>query len=179
MEPVYVQSGMSGGSAVHPHSPDRVDTALGQSALSTSTPVSKRQKRKVLLKEKLQAMEQLNALVHRRGVAKGKVTKIYHVCHTEDGTPALTEAQVKVYTRKLEAAYKEYQNAHDQIIALVPAEDRDSHDDHYDTFDDLHDEVSIILEEQSNRFNAGSHVVAGNASQLQALAVPQAPVVVQ
>lgn len=51
------------------------DKALGQSALALSTPVSKKQKRKFKLKEKLQTMEQLDVLVHRRGMAKGKVKK--------------------------------------------------------------------------------------------------------
>ncbi|XP_055527976.1 uncharacterized protein LOC129720518 [Wyeomyia smithii] len=149
---------MSGSASVHPQSPVVADNALGQSASSSSTPLSKRQKRKLKLKEKLQAMEQLNTLIHRRGVAK---------------------AQVKVYSRKLEAAYKEYQAIHDLIMTLISDDDRESHDEHYETFDNLYDEVSILLEEQIARINCGSQVANVNASQLHAVAVPQATVVVQ
>ena len=165
---------MSGTSSVHTHSPAGADKALGQSASTPSTPLGKRQKRKLKLKEKLQAMEQLDTLVHRRGIAKGKVTKIFNACQA-----ALTEAQVKVYSRKLEAAYQEYQSIHDQILGLVSADEREPHDSHFEVFDSLYDEVSIILEEQTSRFNPNIQVANANASQLQAVAVPQAPVVVQ
>ncbi|XP_053698991.1 uncharacterized protein LOC128745961 [Sabethes cyaneus] len=168
---------MSGGSK-QPHGSVESDKALGQSVSSASTPTGKRQKRKFKLQEKLLIMEQLDALVHRRGVAKGKVTKIFNTCHSDDGTLTLTEAQVKVYTRKLEAAYAEYLKIQDQIIGMVSADEREPHDEHFDTFDSLHDEVSIILEEQASRFNPSSHALAANASQFQAVAVPQAPVVV-
>ncbi|XP_053699167.1 uncharacterized protein LOC128746143 [Sabethes cyaneus] len=168
---------MSGGSK-QPHGSVESDKALGQSVSSASTPTGKRQKRKFKLQEKLLIMEQLDALVHRRGVAKGKVTKIFNTCHSDDGTLTLTEAQVKVYTRKLEAAYAEYLKIQDQIIGMVSADEREPHDEHFDTFDSLHDEVSIILEEQASRFIPSSHALAANASQFQAVAVPQAPVVV-
>ncbi|XP_055530878.1 uncharacterized protein LOC129721844 [Wyeomyia smithii] len=64
-------------------------------------------------------------------------------------------------------------------MTLVSDDDRESHDEHYETFDNLYDEVSILLEEQIARINCGSLVANVNASQLHAVAVPQAPVVVQ
>ncbi|XP_058827697.1 uncharacterized protein LOC131687629 [Topomyia yanbarensis] len=118
-------------------------------ASNLSTPVNKKQKKKRKLKEKLRAMEQLGVLVHRRGMAKGKVTKILSTIQPQhEDNLVLSQAQIKVYTKKLESAQKEYEVLQEKILELVSAEDMDAHDQHFEAFDDLCDMVGIILEEQ-------------------------------
>lgn len=149
-------------------------SALGQTISHSSTPLSKKAKKKTKLNTKLQIMEQIDNLIHRRGVARGKVTRLLNNIRPDDGQVIqLTEAQVKVYKNKLEMAHKEYCDIHEKILALVPAEERETHDEHFEIFDELHDEVAIYLEEQLEKFSR--HATNANLSNTSAI---QQPVIV-
>ncbi|XP_053686390.1 uncharacterized protein LOC128735933 [Sabethes cyaneus] len=142
-----------------------------------TTPVSKKTKKKQKLQERITRMEQLDVLVHRRGLAKGKVTRIFNILHNEDEVRPLSEAQIRVYLKKVETAQKEYEAVHEKILALISADDCQLHDDNFIQFDELKDEVTIMLEEQLSRYNV-VQLAAANASMQNALAHPQAPVVI-
>ncbi|XP_062538129.1 uncharacterized protein LOC134206429 [Armigeres subalbatus] len=122
-------------------------------------------------------MENIQRLVRRRGAAKGKVSRILNTIRPDgDEVVQLTEAEVKVYMTKLEAAYKEYNVAHDQIMDVVLTDDCEQHEQQYEEFDIIHDTVSILLEEQLTKLDANkmaANVVARIGNQNQ-----QAPVVI-
>lgn len=160
-----------------------ISSALGQSIPDT-TPLSKKKRKKFKLTEAIVAMEKkLEQLIHRRGVEKGKLTRMLNsIQHNEEEVVQLTEAETKFYLRKLEDAHEAYQKAHDEIIATVSGDDRDRHDKAYEEYDLLHDTVSILLEEQVMRINAAK--AAANAAAARTNAVPnqaqgQAQVVIQ
>lgn len=155
------QIGKSGASSV-----------LGQSTLDSSTPSSKKQKKKFRLTEKLATMENMQRLVRRRGAAKGKVSRILNTIRpNEEEVVQLTEAEIKVCMRKLEAAHKDYNDAHDQITNVVSNDDYEQHEQQYEEFDILHDSVAILLEDQLNRINAAAAANANARNQ-------QVPVVI-
>ncbi|XP_062553033.1 uncharacterized protein LOC134218155 [Armigeres subalbatus] len=79
---------------------------------------------------------------------------------------------------KLEAAYKDYNDAHDKIMDVVVDDEYEQHVPQYEEFDILHDTVSILLEEQLNKIKAATAVIdaatnVGRSNQNQ-----QAPIVV-
>ena len=113
---------------------------------------------------------EIETLVHRRGLAKGKVTKILKAIRPTETAEVrqLSEPQVHVYLKKLETAQKEYMSIHESILAMVDVEGRKQADKHYEEFDDLHDKVALMLEEQLLAFNT----TKANAT-LNATAPPQ------
>lgn len=123
------------------------NAALGQLNPETSTPKVKKEKKKNRLQ--LQEMEKVKTLVHRRGLAKGKVTKVLNILNPEDEEPpVLTEAQIKVHQRKVESAYAEYNELHVKILEQLTEEQQNAQDVNYAEFEELYDQVSLILEEQ-------------------------------
>lgn len=132
-------------------------SALGQSTLDSTTPLSKKQKKKLRLTEKLATMENIQRLVRVRGAAKGKLTRILNTIRpNEEEVVQLTEAEIKVYMAKVEAAHKDYNDAHNQIVNEVSDDDYEQHEQLYEEFDILHDSVSILLEVQLNKFRASN-----------------------
>ncbi|XP_058839359.1 uncharacterized protein LOC131694869 [Topomyia yanbarensis] len=87
----------------------------------------------------------LGALIHLRGTAQGKVTRIRNALMDGD-QPELNQPQVKVYLKKLESAYAEFNDLHQRIVEQLSPDEREEHDQHYLEFDALHDEVSLFLE---------------------------------
>ncbi|XP_058810943.1 uncharacterized protein LOC131675815 [Topomyia yanbarensis] len=153
-------------------------TALGQSTIS-STPVSKKEKKKQKLQEKIDRMEQIELLVHRRSQAKGKVTRIYNtICPNEnDEVVQLSEAQIRVFMKKLETAQKEYLAIHESILGLATADTRKTHSQHYEEFDEHYDTVAILLEEQLIAMNTAPRANA-NHNSLNTSMLNQGPVIV-
>lgn len=115
-----------------------------------ATPTSDQKKKKVAKKQA--AMEQLEVLVHQRGLAKGKITRILNIFQ-QDGD--LTSTQLQVYAKKVEAAHKEYHEVHEKILFVDKVSDKAEHDAHYIAFDELHDEVLMAIEEHIMR--GGQH----------------------
>lgn len=99
---------------------------------------------------------EIEPFVHRRGLAKGKVTKILKAIRPTETAEVrqLSEPQVHVFLKKLETAQKEYMSNHESILAMVDMEGRKQADKHYEEFDDLHDKVALMLEEQLLGLNA-------------------------
>ncbi|XP_062708370.1 uncharacterized protein LOC134288239 isoform X1 [Aedes albopictus] len=152
-------------------------SALGQSTLDSTTPLSKKQKKKLRLTEKLATMENIQRLVRVRGAAKGKLTRILNTIRpNEEEVVQLTEAEIKVYMAKVEAAHKDYEDAHNQIVNEVSDDDYEQHEQLYEEFDILHDTVSILLEDQLNKVRATAAAAA--AATTAAQQVQQAPVVI-
>ncbi|XP_058448937.1 uncharacterized protein LOC131428894 [Malaya genurostris] len=144
-----------------------------------STPASRRKQKKKKLLDKIHIMEQIELLVHRRGQAKGKVTRMLNTIYPDgnEEIQQLSEAQIRVFIKKLEAAQKEYLTIHESILSLVSAENREGHNQHYLDFDDLHDQVAILLEEQLVAMNTATRANA-SLSPLNASASHQPPVLV-
>ncbi|XP_065078874.1 uncharacterized protein LOC135701863 [Ochlerotatus camptorhynchus] len=93
-------------------------------------------------------MTELKTLVHLRGQAKAKVTRIRKRIEelAELGVVQLTLAQLKVYSRNLEAHFQEYLRLHHQITGLLPPEKIDDNDATYLQFESLHIETSALVE---------------------------------
>lgn len=85
-------------------------------------------------------MAELKTLVHLRGQAKAKVTRIRKTVEEVSGAGVVqfTLAQLKVYSRNLEAHFQEYLNFHHQITALLPPEKLDDNDETYLQFEAHH-----------------------------------------
>lgn len=128
------------------------DKAPPSAAENQQTPSVKKDKKQTNLEAAMAQAEQLSVLVHRRGLAKGKLTRLFNnLPDDDDEAPQLSEAQIRHYVKKVEAVQKEYTEVHERILALVPADSRDSHDQHYVEFDELQDEISVKLEEELAR----------------------------
>ncbi|XP_062704021.1 uncharacterized protein LOC134286428 [Aedes albopictus] len=93
-------------------------------------------------------MAELKTLVHLRGQAKAKVTRIRKTIEevSEAGIMQFTLAQLKVYSRNLEAHFQEYLNFHHQITALLPPEKLDDNDAMYLQFEEQHTETAMMVE---------------------------------
>ncbi|XP_065095156.1 uncharacterized protein LOC135717134 [Ochlerotatus camptorhynchus] len=93
-------------------------------------------------------MAEVKTLVHLRGQAKAKVTRIRKAVEEAYGAGArqLSMVQLKVFTRNLEMHYQEYCDIHRQIVALTPAEKLVDQDETYILFEDQHNEVCMLVE---------------------------------
>lgn len=114
-------------------------------------------------------MTDVKVLVHLRGQARAKVTRIKKVLEEECGASRyqLKFAQLKVYARNLETHYQEYLSLHHQITSLIPLEKQDEQDDVYLQFENLHIETSSMLEDMM-----GNHEAARPCAQ-QIMTQPQ------
>ncbi|XP_055622839.1 uncharacterized protein LOC129773754 [Toxorhynchites rutilus septentrionalis] len=117
----------------------------------------------------------LSMLIHMRGTAQGNVTRIKNILSQVDQTE-LTSAQVKVYIRKVETAYTEYHQYHQQVMASIPPNQREDQDVKFLHFETLHEEVSTILETWLENLTAPP---PNHLQQAMPLAVNQQPVVIQ
>ncbi|XP_062704131.1 uncharacterized protein LOC134286522 [Aedes albopictus] len=93
-------------------------------------------------------MAELKTLIHLRGQAKAKVTRIRKTIEdvSAAGVVQFTLAQLKVYSRNLEAHFQEYLSFHHQITALLPAEKLDDNDATYLQFENHHTETAMMVE---------------------------------
>ncbi|EJY57794.1 AAEL017240-PA [Aedes aegypti] len=139
------------------------------------TPSVKKDKKQTNLEETMAQAEQLSVLVHRRGLAKGKLTRLFnYLFPDEEEAPQLSEAQVRHYVKKVEAVQREYTEVHERILALVPEDNREDHDSHYVQFDDLQDVISVNLEEQLAKVSLNTATSRATFANTQA----QAPILV-
>ncbi|XP_062707261.1 uncharacterized protein LOC134287949 [Aedes albopictus] len=91
--------------------------------------------------------EDLSTLVQLRGMAQGNITRIKNILTQAQADQAeLPSAQVKVYVKKVESAYNEYHQHHQQIVALLPSSKKEEQNEKFLQFETLHEEVSIMLE---------------------------------
>ncbi|XP_062541989.1 uncharacterized protein LOC134209987 [Armigeres subalbatus] len=93
-------------------------------------------------------MGELKTLVHLRGQAKAKVTRIRKTIEeiSKAGIVQLTLSQLKVYSKNLDAHFQEYLSFHYQITALLPAEKLDDNDEMYLQFETHHTETAMLVE---------------------------------
>ncbi|XP_055527713.1 uncharacterized protein LOC129720280 [Wyeomyia smithii] len=119
----------------------------------------------------------LNTLVHMRGMAQGNVTRIKNIlARAEADQTELTPAQVKVYIKKVETAYTEYHQLHQQVMASLPINKREEQDAKYLSFEALHEEVSTILETWLGNLTAPPQ---NQLQQMAPVTGNQQPVVIQ
>ncbi|XP_062713820.1 uncharacterized protein LOC134290657 [Aedes albopictus] len=91
--------------------------------------------------------EDLSTLVQLRGMAQGNITRIKNILtQTQADQAELPSAQVKVYVKKVESAYNEYHQHHQQIVAILPSNKKEEQNEKFLQFETLHEEVSIMLE---------------------------------
>ncbi|XP_062715303.1 uncharacterized protein LOC134291506 [Aedes albopictus] len=91
--------------------------------------------------------EELSTLVQLRGMAQGNITRIKNILTQAQADQAeLPSAQVKVYVKKVESAYNEYHQHHQQIVAILPSNKKEEQNEKFLQFETLHEEVSIMLE---------------------------------
>lgn len=91
------------------------------------------------------AVEEFDALVHMRGSAKAKLTRVKHMMD-QIVEEEITLPQVKVHQKKVEAAYKEFSDYHERIMAVCPPSKRQDQDCKYVEFETLYDDISLALE---------------------------------
>lgn len=86
-------------------------------------------------------------MIHQRGQVKGKVTSIANALEKAEDDPTLVSLPIlKVYAKKLEAHYNEYNSLHKEILCSVPPNKIDEQDEKMIEFDKLHTESLIQLE---------------------------------
>ncbi|XP_055622822.1 uncharacterized protein LOC129766324 [Toxorhynchites rutilus septentrionalis] len=120
-------------------------------------------------------MAEYNTLSNLRGLAKGKIIRLYDMLERVDEEQTqLTSPQVKVYIKKLDAAYKEFHNYHERIVAVVAHDRKEDQDCEYVEFETLYDNVSIFLETWLENFAApDSRPATGQPVSQQPLIVQQ------
>ncbi|XP_055643539.1 uncharacterized protein LOC129779832 [Toxorhynchites rutilus septentrionalis] len=120
-------------------------------------------------------MAEYNTLSNLRGLAKGKIIRLYDMLErVEEEQTQLTSPQVKVYIKKLDAAYKEFHNYHERIVAVVAHDRKEDQDCEYVEFETLYDNVSIFLETWLENFAApDSRPATGQPVSQQPLIVQQ------
>ncbi|XP_055622932.1 uncharacterized protein LOC129766428 [Toxorhynchites rutilus septentrionalis] len=120
-------------------------------------------------------MEEYNTLFNLRGLAKGKIIRLNDMLErVEEEQTQLTSPEVKVYMKKLDAAYKEFHNYHERIVAAVAPDRKEEQDCEYVEFETLYDNVSIFLETWLENFAApDSCPAAGQPATHQPLIVQQ------
>ncbi|XP_062557265.1 uncharacterized protein LOC134222138 [Armigeres subalbatus] len=93
-------------------------------------------------------MAELKTLVHLRGQAKAKVTRIRKAVEgvEEAGVVQFTLAKLRVYVRNLESHFQEYLNFHHQITAMLSPEKLDDNDATYIQFENHHMETATMVE---------------------------------
>ncbi|XP_062542196.1 uncharacterized protein LOC134210184 [Armigeres subalbatus] len=93
------------------------------------------------------ADEELEALIHNRGMALRNVKRIQaNLKKAEVDNTELTVAQVKVYQRSVENTNAEFTQLHHEIVAQSSSAKREEQDNYFLTFVDLYEEVSVVLE---------------------------------
>lgn len=90
-------------------------------------------------------VEEFDALVHMRGLAKGKLTRVKNIME-QIVQEEITLPQIKVHQKKIEAAYKEFSDYHERIMAVCPPSKRRDQDCKYLEFETLYDDISLALE---------------------------------
>ncbi|XP_062714046.1 uncharacterized protein LOC134290850 [Aedes albopictus] len=91
------------------------------------------------------AVEEFDALVHMRGSAKAKLTRVKHMMD-QIVEEEITLPQVKVHQKKVEAAYKKFSDYHERIMVICPPSKRQDQDCKYVEFETLYDDISLALE---------------------------------
>ncbi|XP_055527392.1 uncharacterized protein LOC129720007 [Wyeomyia smithii] len=82
------------------------------------------------------------------------------------------------FNTQSETARLEYEALQEKILPLISADDRQQHDDSYVQFDELHDEVTINLQDQLAKLKATPPLTDISSSQTP-VARPQLPFVIQ
>ncbi|XP_055522775.1 uncharacterized protein LOC129716956 [Wyeomyia smithii] len=111
----------------------------------------------------------LDALAHMRGLAKGKLTRVKNMLEQVAGEE-MTLPKVKVLGKKIEAAYSEFNACHERIMAITPANKRKDQDCKYLEFESLYDNVSLTVETLSEGLLQAP---------VNALAIPNQQLIVQ
>ncbi|XP_062716240.1 uncharacterized protein LOC134291886 [Aedes albopictus] len=111
--------------------------------------------------------EQVKMLIHQRGVVKGKVTKIHNTLENAEDHPELVSVPLlKVFQKKLEMHYSEYEAIHREVLSVTPPSKVEEQDEKLEEFDKLHTDALVRLEqlmESLTKQPATANVNAGTA----------------
>ncbi|XP_062703759.1 uncharacterized protein LOC134286198 [Aedes albopictus] len=111
--------------------------------------------------------EQVKMLIHQRGAVKGKVTKIHNTLENPEDHPELVSVPLlKVFQKKLEMHYSEYEAIHREVLSVTPPSKVEEQDEKLEEFDKLHTDALIRLEqlmESLTKQPATANVNAGAA----------------
>lgn len=91
-------------------------------------------------------MDEVKPLIHQRGQVKAKVTAISNALEKAEDDNQVSLPLLKVYTKKLDAHYLEYNALHKEILNLIPESRIDEQDAKLNEFDNLHTECMMRLE---------------------------------
>lgn len=110
-------------------------------------------------------MEDIKPLVHQRGQVKGRVTAISNALEKAEDDPSQVSLPIlKVYAKKLETHYAEYNALHKEIICSLPPGKTDDQDDKLNEFDNLHTDCLVRLEVLMESFSAPTNVSLTNTT---------------
>ncbi|XP_062711182.1 uncharacterized protein LOC134289409 [Aedes albopictus] len=99
---------------------------------------------KVISKER---MQDLKSIIHLRGQAKAKVTRIRKAIEEAAAAGAQYDAaQLKVFSRNLEKHFQEYLDLHHQVMAVCPPERMEEQDQGCLIFETHFNETSVLVE---------------------------------
>ncbi|XP_062711094.1 uncharacterized protein LOC134289304 [Aedes albopictus] len=99
-------------------------------------------------REKLiMAEQELKSMIHKRGLVKGKVTRIWTALQTQPGQElTISQQQLRVHARNIEKYYNEYNDVNDKIISLIPDNQVEAHEAKIIEFEDVYNNTLVLIE---------------------------------
>ncbi|XP_062714118.1 uncharacterized protein LOC134290907 [Aedes albopictus] len=106
--------------------------------------------------KKEEEMDDVKTLIYHRGQIKRKVTMINQTLEeAEDDPTKITPSLLKVFAKRLELHYQEYEAAHREVLDATPPSKFEEQGEMQMAFDMLHIEATDRLERLSTKLTAG------------------------
>ncbi|XP_062704099.1 uncharacterized protein LOC134286498 [Aedes albopictus] len=106
--------------------------------------------------KKEEEMDDVKTLIYHRGQIKRKVTMINQTLEeAEDDPTKITPSLLKVFAKRLELHYQEYEAAHREVLDATPPSKFEEQGEIQMAFDMLHIEATDRLERLSTKLTAG------------------------
>ncbi|XP_062704435.1 uncharacterized protein LOC134286779 [Aedes albopictus] len=104
-------------------------------------------KLKVKEEEYSPKMAEEEILVHKRGLVRGKVTRIRNCLRKlEADLQQASLPQIRVFAKNMDMHYNEYNQVQDAILSVCAPSVRGTHEEKYEEFEVLFNETSLIIE---------------------------------
>ncbi|XP_058449460.1 uncharacterized protein LOC131429399 [Malaya genurostris] len=92
-------------------------------------------------------MAELKLLISKRATVKGKLTRIQSaIVAAQENATAISTAQLRVYSKNVEKYYSEFNEVHDIVMQTVHDNQRDAQEVKLIEFEELYNEVQVVIE---------------------------------
>lgn len=86
-------------------------------------------------------------LIHKRGLVRGKVTRIRNsLKKMEDDQQQVSLPHIRVLSKNLDMHYSEYNQVQDEILSVCAPSGRGVHEEKYEEFEELFNDTSFMIE---------------------------------